>query len=194
MDPLERNSDEGKEKKYNYYKGFFDAEKRREVVNHEPTLGQSIFAACLSAVPIALLLYFVSRSYTRAKVDMQNPNSMYGQMRKNMQRMMNPAGERDFRVTVKDTTFDDVVGIPEAVAEVEQYVNFLRTPEKFTRLGGRLPKGCILTGGPGIGKTLLAKAVAGEAEVPFFSCSGADFIEVYAGFRPQARARVVRGG
>ncbi|EPY26176.1 ATP-dependent zinc metallopeptidase [Strigomonas culicis] len=94
-------------------------------------------------------------------------------------------GEKDFRVSVKDTKFKDVIGIPEALAEVEQYVNFLKTPEKFTRLGGRLPKGCILTGEPGTGKTLLAKAVAGEADVPFFSCSGADFIEVYAGSGPK---------
>lgn len=78
-------------------------------------------------------------------------------------------------------TFDDVAGLEEAKQEVVEIVDFLKTPSKFTRLGGKLPKGVLLVGPPGTGKTLLAKAVAGEAEVPFFSLSGSDFVEMFVG-------------
>jgi cell division protease FtsH len=77
--------------------------------------------------------------------------------------------------------FDDVAGIEEAKQELAEIVEFLRTPEKFTRLGGKIPKGVLLVGPPGTGKTLLAKAVAGEASVPFFSISGSDFVEMFVG-------------
>ncbi len=78
-------------------------------------------------------------------------------------------------------TFEDVAGIDEAVEEVREVVEFLRTPEKYHRLGGRIPKGVLLVGPPGTGKTLLAKAIAGEAGVPFFSLSGSDFVEMFVG-------------
>ncbi len=78
-------------------------------------------------------------------------------------------------------TFEDVAGIDEAVAELREVVDFLKTPEKYQALGGRIPKGVLLVGPPGTGKTLLAKAVAGEAEVPFFSLSGSDFVEMFVG-------------
>ncbi|MBI1913684.1 MAG: ATP-dependent zinc metalloprotease FtsH [Planctomycetes bacterium] len=78
-------------------------------------------------------------------------------------------------------TFDDVAGIDEAVAELREVVDFLKRPEKYQALGGRIPKGVLLVGPPGTGKTLLAKAVAGEAEVPFFSLSGSDFVEMFVG-------------
>ncbi|MDB5353213.1 MAG: ftsH 1 [Planctomycetota bacterium] len=78
-------------------------------------------------------------------------------------------------------TFDDVAGIDEAVGELQEVVGFLKTPEKFRKLGGRIPKGILLVGPPGTGKTLLAKAVAGEAGVPFFSLSGSDFVEMFVG-------------
>ncbi len=78
-------------------------------------------------------------------------------------------------------TFADVAGLDEAKEEVEEVVEFLRSPKKFTRLGGKLPKGVLLVGPPGTGKTLLAKAVAGEAQVPFFSLSGSDFVEMFVG-------------
>ncbi len=78
-------------------------------------------------------------------------------------------------------TFDDVAGIDEAKQELAEIVEFLRTPEKFTRLGGKIPKGVLLVGAPGTGKTLLAKAVAGESGVPFFSISGSDFVEMFVG-------------
>jgi cell division protease FtsH len=78
-------------------------------------------------------------------------------------------------------TFQDVAGIDEAVAELREVVDFLKTPEKYQALGGRIPKGVLLVGPPGTGKTLLAKAVAGEAEVAFFSLSGSDFVEMFVG-------------
>jgi cell division protease FtsH len=79
------------------------------------------------------------------------------------------------------TTFDDVAGVEEAKEEVGELVEFLRDPSKFQKLGGRIPKGVLLTGAPGTGKTLLAKAIAGEAKVPFFSISGSDFVEMFVG-------------
>ena len=79
------------------------------------------------------------------------------------------------------TTFKDVAGLEGAKEEIEEIVDFLRNPEKFTKLGGKIPKGALLVGPPGTGKTLLAKAVAGEAKVPFFSLSGSDFVEMFVG-------------
>src|SRR3989339_375825 len=82
--------------------------------------------------------------------------------------------------TVK-ITFSDVAGIEEAKEEVSEIIDFLKDPKKFTRLGGRIPKGVLLVGAPGTGKTLLARAIAGEAGVPFFSISGSDFVDMFVG-------------
>jgi len=79
------------------------------------------------------------------------------------------------------TTFKDVAGIEEAKDEIIEIINFLKDPRKFQRLGGRIPKGALLVGSPGCGKTLLARAIAGEAEVPFYSISGSDFVEMFVG-------------
>jgi cell division protease FtsH len=81
----------------------------------------------------------------------------------------------------KKVTFEDVAGIEEAKGELEEIIDFLREPNKFVRLGGRIPKGVLLMGAPGTGKTLLARAIAGEAGVPFFSISGSDFVEMFVG-------------
>src|SRR4030043_517004 len=78
-------------------------------------------------------------------------------------------------------TFENVAGIEEAKDELEEIIAFLRDPKKFTKLGGRIPKGVLLIGAPGTGKTLLARAIAGEADVPFFSISGSDFVEMFVG-------------
>ena len=80
-----------------------------------------------------------------------------------------------------NTTFDDVAGAQEAKDEVREVVEFLKNPTRFTKIGGRIPRGVLLVGPPGCGKTLLAKAIAGEAEVPFFSISGSDFVEMFVG-------------
>jgi len=78
-------------------------------------------------------------------------------------------------------TFNDVAGVEEAKEEVEEVVEFLKDPRKFSRLGGKIPRGCLLVGPPGTGKTLLARAIAGEAGVPFFTISGSDFVEMFVG-------------
>ena len=78
-------------------------------------------------------------------------------------------------------TFENVAGIEEAKGELEEIISFLRDPKKFTKLGGRIPKGVLLIGAPGTGKTLLARAIAGEADVPFFTISGSDFVEMFVG-------------
>ncbi len=83
--------------------------------------------------------------------------------------------------TSVNITFKDVAGLEEAKVEVKEVVDFLKSPEKYTRLGGKIPKGILLVGPPGTGKTLLAKSVAGEAHVPFFSISGSDFVEMFVG-------------
>jgi len=82
---------------------------------------------------------------------------------------------------LEKVTFADVAGIDEAKEELQEIVEFLKDPKKFTRLGGRIPKGVLLTGPPGTGKTLLGRAIAGEADVPFFSISGSDFVEMFVG-------------
>ena len=87
------------------------------------------------------------------------------------------------RTQREKATFSDVAGVDESRAELVEIVDFLRNPEKYQRLGGRIPKGVLLVGPPGTGKTLLARAVAGEAEVPFFSISGSEFIELFVGTR-----------
>ena len=93
-------------------------------------------------------------------------------------------GKSRARMLTEDTnkvTFEDVAGIEEAKEEVQELVEFLRDPSKFQKLGGRIPRGVLMTGNPGTGKTLLAKAIAGEAKVPFFSISGSDFVEMFVG-------------
>ncbi|HOV77941.1 MAG TPA: AAA family ATPase, partial [Sedimentisphaerales bacterium] len=98
--------------------------------------------------------------------------------------MLMSFGRSKHRVHGKDrvkVTFKDVAGIDEAKEEVAEIIEFLKNPRKFQRLGGRIPRGVLLIGPPGCGKTLLAKAIAGEADVPFFSISGSDFVEMFVG-------------
>ncbi len=93
-------------------------------------------------------------------------------------------GKSKAKVLTKEhhqVTFENVAGIEEAKDELEEIISFLRDPKKFTKLGGRIPKGVLLIGAPGTGKTLLARAIAGEADVPFFSISGSDFVEMFVG-------------
>jgi cell division protease FtsH len=98
--------------------------------------------------------------------------------------MLGSFGRSRHRVTTKEhtnVTFADVAGIDEAKDEVTEIIEFLKNPKRFQRLGGRIPRGVLLVGEPGCGKTLLAKAIAGEADVPFFSISGSDFVEMFVG-------------
>ena len=91
-------------------------------------------------------------------------------------------------------TFKDVAGVEEAKEELEEVVEFLKDPRKYQRLGGKIPKGALLVGPPGTGKTLIARAVAGEANVPFFTISGSDFVEMFVGGWSITSKRYVRTG
>ncbi|MBL9030443.1 MAG: ATP-dependent zinc metalloprotease FtsH [Phycisphaerae bacterium] len=118
---------------------------------------------------ILLIFWIVSRGLRNASVG----GGMLGSFGKSRHRMMNKE--------MTGITFADVAGIDEAKEEVTEIIEFLRNPKKFTKLGGRIPRGVLLVGEPGCGKTLLAKAIAGEADVPFFSISGSDFVEMFVG-------------
>lgn len=120
-------------------------------------------------IPIALIIIFWIFIFRR-----MNPGQQVLNIGKNKASLYD-------KQTESKVSFRDVAGLEEAKAEVEEVVEFLSHPQKFTRLGGTLPKGVLLVGPPGTGKTLLAKATAGEAEVPFFSLSGSDFVEMFVG-------------
>jgi cell division protease FtsH len=128
----------------------------------------SIYSACLSIfiiITLGLLALVLYRWLSGS-----NSPLTFGRSRHKIY------AQKDLHVT-----FNDVAGIDEAVAELREVVDFLKNPEKYQALGGRIPKGVLLVGPPGTGKTLLAKAVAGEADAPFFSLSGSDFVEMFVG-------------
>ena len=136
---------------------------------------ESKFLSILEAfAPTILLMIFIFFIW----VMFMNPNSQGGNKTmsfgKSKARMMTPADKNKI-------TFEDVAGIEEEKQELEEIVEFLKNPKKFTDMGARIPKGVLLVGHPGTGKTLLAKAVAGEAKVPFFYISGSDFVELFVG-------------
>ncbi len=118
---------------------------------------------------IGLLWFFIARGMRNAA----SGGGMLGNFGKSK--------HRTFNKEMTGITFSDVAGVDEAKEEVSEIIEFLKSPKKFTRLGGRIPRGVLLTGPPGCGKTLLAKAIAGEADVPFFSISGSDFVEMFVG-------------
>ncbi|AIO01045.1 ATP-dependent zinc metallopeptidase, putative [Leishmania panamensis] len=176
-----------------YYKGFHDGVVRPS----GPVWGSVVSWIVPLVVNVAFFvgpIWYFRRKYMQAMESTTNSASALGgkggtggssSMMSGLMDMMNPMKPKNFRTEVRGTTFKDVIGIPEAKEDLKQYVDFLKDPAKFTRLGARLPKGCLLTGQPGTGKTLLARAVAGEASTPFFSCSGADFIEIFGGSGPK---------
>ena len=131
--------------------------------------GQSFWNYILSWLPMLLIvgvwIFFMRQ--------MQSTGGKAMGFGKSRARLLN---EKTGRVT-----FEDVAGIDEAKQELEEIVDFLKDPQKFQRLGGKIPKGCLLVGPPGTGKTLLARAIAGEANVPFFTISGSDFVEMFVG-------------
>ena len=138
-------------------------------ISAKPADDSSWFQVLLSWVPMLLLIgvwIFFMRQ-------MQAGGGKAMSFGKSKARLMTDSQEK--------VTFEDVAGIDEAKEELEEIVEFLSDPKKFTRLGGRIPKGVLLVGSPGTGKTLLARAIAGEAGVPFFSISGSDFVEMFVG-------------
>jgi len=134
-----------------------------------PEQEMSLFHLILPWLPILLLAGLTFYSFRQ----MQSGGNRALGFGKSRARLM---GEKTTKVT-----FDDVAGIDEAKQELQEIVDFLKDPQKFQRLGGKIPKGVLLVGPPGTGKTLLARAIAGEAEVPFFSISGSDFVEMFVG-------------
>ncbi|MBW1729804.1 MAG: ATP-dependent zinc metalloprotease FtsH [Deltaproteobacteria bacterium] len=138
-------------------------------ISAKPEKGSSWYQVFFSWIPMLLLIgvwIFFMRQ-------MQAGGGKVLSFGKSRARLMSDPREK--------VTFDDVAGIDEAKEELEEIIEFLRDPKKFTRLGGRIPKGVLLVGAPGTGKTLLARAIAGEADVPFFSISGSDFVEMFVG-------------
>ncbi|HPS79386.1 MAG TPA: ATP-dependent zinc metalloprotease FtsH [Thermoanaerobaculaceae bacterium] len=134
----------------------------------QPSQG-SLWTLLLSWLPFVLLIGMWFFFYRQMQAG-GNKAMAFGKSRA---RMMNPQQKR--------VTFKDVAGVEEAKEELGEIIEFLRDPQKFQKLGGKIPKGVLLMGAPGTGKTLLARAVAGEAEVPFFSISGSDFVEMFVG-------------
>ena len=143
-------------------------EQKVEIKVEKPSDGRML-TALLGWAPLLILvgLWFV---FFR---QMQAGGTKAMSFGKSKARLLNP--------DQKKVTFADVAGVNEAKEELEEIIEFLKDPKKFTRLGGKIPKGVLLMGSPGTGKTLLAKAVAGEAGVPFFSISGSDFVEMFVG-------------
>jgi cell division protease FtsH len=140
-------------------------------VIEKPTSGLVIFL--YSVGPILLILLLIWFLLSRSMRGAAGGGGMLGSFGKSKHRAMTKE--------MTGVTFKDVAGIEEAKDEVGEIIEFLKTPKKFTKLGGRIPRGVLLAGQPGCGKTLLAKAIAGEADVPFFSISGSDFVEMFVG-------------
>ena len=133
-------------------------------------MGQVFLTLIVPLILIGAMIFFLTRSMRGAG---GGPGGMLGSF-----------GKSRHRVQTKESvnvTFADVAGIDEAKEEVTELVEFLKNPKRFQKLGGRIPRGVLLEGPPGCGKTLLAKAIAGEADVPFFSISGSDFVEMFVG-------------
>jgi len=128
-----------------------------------------LFQLLFTYLPILLLVFFMIFFIRQ----MQNTGGKAMSFGKSRARLLSESQQK--------ATFDDVAGVDEAKEELEEIIDFLKDPRKFTKLGGRIPKGVLLVGSPGTGKTLLARAIAGEAGVPFLSISGSDFVEMFVG-------------
>ncbi len=139
------------------------------IPDYEPEPSGSLMTLATTALPVVLIFILFLLFMRQLQIGGGKAMS-FGKSRA---RLLTDSGRK--------VTFEDVAGVDEAKAELEEIIHFLKEPRKFTRLGGRIPKGVLLMGPPGTGKTLLARAVAGEAEVPFFSISGSDFVEMFVG-------------
>ncbi len=141
-------------------------------INFQPS-NDAYITMLLSIVPWLLILFFIWFFVFRQLRSSAGGAGMLGNFGRSRHRVSNKE--------LTNISFKDVAGVEEAKEEVAEIIEFLKNPKKFQRLGGRIPRGVLLVGDPGCGKTLLAKAMAGEADVPFFSISGADFVEMFVG-------------
>ena len=130
-----------------------------------------MFYMLVLLVPLALLAFFWF-SYRRTRDQMMGGGFLTG---------FSKSPAKRYEAVAQPVTFQDVAGLEGVKSDLEEIVEYLRNPEKFQRLGGRVPKGVLLNGPPGTGKTLLARAVAGEASVPFYSVNGSEFIQMFVG-------------
>ncbi len=146
-----------------------EALKGVDVINSGPGLSGMMGGALLTLLPLLLIGWFAL--------------TMMRSMRGNQDQALNFGRSRAKMINIDQpvVTFEDVAGMEESKHEVSEIVEFLREPEKFIRLGARVPKGVLMIGPPGTGKTLLARAIAGEAGVPFLSISGSEFVEMFVG-------------
>ncbi len=153
------------------YSDELDRMLREQEIQREVEINSNVFSNILiSLLPILILVGLIYFLFSRQLRAAGKGALQFGKSRA---RMMSPTQER--------ITFADVAGIDEGKEEVQEIVDYLRSTEKFQKLGGRIPKGVLMVGAPGTGKTLLARAIAGEADVPFFSISGSDFVEMFVG-------------
>ncbi len=134
-----------------------------------PTQWGDILQILLAVLPLVLIIAFFLVLMRRGQAS-SHPTASFGKSRARM-----------FSPNKPSVNFADVAGVDEAKMELQEVVEFLKEPDKFTALGARIPKGVLLVGPPGTGKTLMARAVAGEANVPFFSISGSEFVEMFVG-------------
>jgi cell division protease FtsH len=137
----------------------------------------NLFGLLLTIVPFL----FVGYIFFRFSRQMQSGGDILGRIGRSTPRILSGAAAKDEKVKLPPVTFDDVAGAEQAKLELLEVVEFLKESEKFVKLGARIPKGVLMAGVPGTGKTLMAKAVAGEAGVPFFSISGSEFVEMFVG-------------
>jgi cell division protease FtsH len=142
------------------------------IIQYEQS-AQPLFNTLLSIIPWLLIFGFIWFFVFRQLRSSAGGAGMLGSFGRSRHRVSNKE--------LTNITFKDVAGVEEAKEEVAEIIEFLKNPKRFQRLGGRIPRGVLLVGEPGCGKTLLAKAIAGEADVPFFSISGADFVEMFVG-------------
>ena len=142
-----------------------------ELVINDQSVWANLFTVVISVGPILLIIWLFSRNFRQMQGG--GGNSIFG-FGRSRAKTANSA-------TTPLVTFDDVAGVEEAKAELAEVVKFLREPERFIQVGARIPKGVLMVGMPGTGKTLLARAVAGEAGVPFFHISGSEFVEMFVG-------------
>ena len=160
-----------------YVSNVADVEKLLQYYDLQYTLddvpGESIFSnvvlpVLLSMVVVMIMIMFMNRSMNGGGSNAKMMN--FGKSRAKL------SDDKD-----KKITFEEVAGLEEEKEDLKEIVDFLKNPQKYTRVGARIPKGVLLVGPPGTGKTLMAKAIAGEAGVPFFSISGSDFVEMFVG-------------